>query len=67
MLSHLVAFLLRDKSNYFILLPANIATLVFKIQQLTPPEQLLPPVIQEKFDEYTLGIVDLLIGIWTRV
>ena len=66
-LSHLVAFLLRDKGNYFILLPANIVTLVSKIQQLTPLEQLPPPVIQENFDEYTLGIVDLLIGIWTRV
>jgi len=67
MLFHLVAFLLHDKGDYFILLPANIMTLVSKIQQLTSPEQLPPPVIQENFDEYTLRIVDLLIAIWTYV
>ena len=67
MLSCLVAFLLHDKGDYFISLPANIATLVSKIWQLTPPEQLPPPVIQENFDKYTLRIVDLLIAIWTRV
>jgi len=67
MLSHLVAFLLYNKGKYFISLPANIITLVSKIQQLTFLEQLLPLVIQKNFNEYIFRIVNILIAIWTCI
>ena len=67
MLSCLVAFLLREKDSYYIPFPAHIAAPISEIQQLSPPTQLPPPVIQDNINEYALKIKDLLIAIWTHI
>ena len=45
MLSHLVAFLLHDKDDYFISFLTSISTLIHDIQHLSPLTQLFPSVI----------------------
>ncbi|KAJ3552759.1 hypothetical protein NP233_g12801 [Leucocoprinus birnbaumii] len=66
-LARFVAFLLREKGEYLLPLPADIQRLIDKAQNAEPLVTMPPPSPDVPFDEYTKTIIELLVSIWTRV
>ena len=65
-LIHFVAFLLREKGNYWVTLLPDVTNLITKFKEIPPPSQLSPLAIMRRWDAYSLKLIEILISVWTR-
>ena len=61
-----VAFLLREKGNYGFTLPPDITNLITEFKEIPPPSQLSPLAMTQRWDAYSLKLIEILISVWTR-